>query len=210
MQDVALITDADVQDKDSTDKVSLMTVHAAKGLEFPYVFIVGMEENLFPSIQSLSSRTDLEEERRLFYVALTRAEKKVTISFAENRYRWGNLTICEPSRFIDEINPKYLEFPKRVKPVIKEKSNTPVAPEIRNRNLKKISKTNQASIGNIDFDADLINKIYAGVEVEHARFGKGKVISVEGSGPSKKASVFFKNVGQKQLLLKYAKLKILD
>jgi len=210
MQDVALITDADVQDKDSTDKVSLMTVHAAKGLEFPYVFIVGMEENLFPSIQSLSSRADLEEERRLFYVALTRAEKKVTISFAENRYRWGNLTICEPSRFIDEIDRKYLELPKRVKPVIREKSSTPSPPVPRNRNLKKISKANQESIGNIEFDADLVDKIFAGIEVEHARFGKGKVVSVEGIGPSKKAAVFFKNVGQKQLLLKYAKLKILN
>jgi len=209
MQDVALITDADVQDKDSTDKVSLMTVHAAKGLEFPYVFIVGMEENLFPSIQSLGSRADLEEERRLFYVALTRAEKKVTISFAENRYRWGNLTICEPSRFIDEIDRKYLEFPQKIKPVKPESSKTATLTFAGNRKLKKIGKSNSGSItGNIDFDEDLVEKIFAGVHVEHARFGHGKVISVEGIGSSKKASVFFKNVGQKQLLLKYAKLKI--
>ncbi len=113
MQDVALLTDADVQDKDSTDKVSLMTIHAAKGLEFPFVYIVGVEENLFPSIQSLSSRADLEEERRLFYVAITRAEKKLTISYAENRYRWGNLIFCEPSRFIDEIDKQFIEFPQK-------------------------------------------------------------------------------------------------
>ncbi|MCD4683752.1 MAG: UvrD-helicase domain-containing protein, partial [Bacteroidales bacterium] len=207
MQDVALITDADIQDKDSTDKVSLMTVHAAKGLEFPYVFIVGMEENLFPSIQSLSSRADLEEERRLFYVALTRAEKKVTISFAENRYRWGNLTICEPSRFIDEIDKKYLEFPQRqrVKTVNKDSGSLKAAPGITKRNLKKINKSNfSVSTGSIEYDSDVIEKIFPGVEVEHARFGKGKVINVEGNGPSKKAAVFFKNVGQKQLLLKYA------
>ena len=216
MQDIALITDADVQDKDGTDKVSLMTIHAAKGLEFPYVYIVGLEENLFPSIQSLNSRADLEEERRLFYVAITRAEKKLTISYAENRYRWGNLTICEPSRFIDEIDKKYLEFPRsgklsgkrpdRNKNTKKEfRHQTPAG----NRNLKKLGNLQMKS-QNIDYDPAAVEKIQTGVEVEHARFGKGKVISIEGNGASKKAAVFFKNVGQKQLLLKYAKLKVVD
>lgn len=213
MQDVALITDADVQDKDATDKVSLMTVHAAKGLEFPYVYIVGMEENLFPSIQSLGARADLEEERRLFYVALTRAEKKVTISYAENRYRWGNLTICEPSRFIDEIDKQYLEFPRRA--VISKSSHVKASEQkpvhTGNRKLKKLDKSHHASDADtIVYDESVTDKIIPGIEVEHNRFGKGKVISVEGVGASKKAAVFFKNIGQKQLLLKYAKLKILD
>jgi DNA helicase-2/ATP-dependent DNA helicase PcrA len=201
MQDIALITDADVQDKDATDKVSLMTVHSAKGLEFPYVYIVGMEENLFPSIQSLGSRADLEEERRLFYVALTRAEQKVTISFAENRYRWGNLTICEPSRFIDEIDERYLEFPQRTittKSASPESADNTRSPELK-RKLKKIKQSDQTN--NIDHDDSLADRIMPGIEVEHNRFGKGKVISIEGAGASKKAAVFFQNVGQKQLLL---------
>ena len=213
MQDIALITDADIQDKNATEKVSLMTIHAAKGLEFPYIFIVGMEENLFPSIQSLGSRSDLEEERRLFYVAITRAEKKVTISYAESRYRWGNLTICEPSRFIDEIDKQYLEFPRRAiinKPT--QVKTQPQKPIIHiDKKLKKLNK-NQTVYGSeaIPFDESVIEKIIPGIEVEHNRFGRGKVIGVEGVGASKKAAVFFKNIGQKQLLLKYAKLKILD
>jgi len=212
MQDIALITDADVQDKNSKDKVSLMTIHAAKGLEFPYVYIVGMEENLFPSIQSLGSRSDLEEERRLFYVALTRAEKKVTISYADSRYRWGNLTICEPSRFIEEIDKKYLEFPRRA--VVNKPTQVKPHPDNKihpvDKKLKKLTKSsNVYGSEAIPFDGSLIEKIIPGIEVEHNKFGKGKVIGVEGAGSSKKAAIFFKNVGQKQLLLKYAKLKIL-
>jgi len=217
MQDIALITDADVQDKDGTDKVSLMTIHAAKGLEFPYVYIVGLEENLFPSIQSLNSRADLEEERRLFYVAITRAEKKLTISYAENRYRWGNLTFCEPSRFIEEIDKRYLEFPRPRKPLgesptlkpRKKEEFTTKSPYVK-KNLKKLDSAQRQSAQNIDFDPATAEKIQTGVEVEHARFGKGKVISIEGNGASKKAAVFFKTVGQKQLLLKYAKLKVVE
>jgi len=109
--EVALLTDADNEDPENKDHVTLMTVHSAKGLEFPYVYIVGMEENLFPSQLALNSREELEEERRLFYVAITRAEKRCTLSYANTRYRWGNLTHCEPSRFIDEVDSKYLEMP---------------------------------------------------------------------------------------------------
>jgi DNA helicase-2/ATP-dependent DNA helicase PcrA len=210
LQEVALITDADIKDNDDQDRVSLMTIHAAKGLEFPYVFIVGLEENLFPSVQSLGSRADLEEERRLFYVALTRAERMLTLSYAENRYRWGNMTICEPSRFIEEIKKDFLEFPQRTKSpgfVGSHQSNSPPV-FIGKKNLKKISGSPSSGSSDIDFDETVIGKIQVGVEVEHARFGKGKVISVEGAGASRKATVFFKNVGQKQLLLKYAKLKI--
>ena len=104
--------DVDKDDKDNLDRVTLMTVHQAKGLEFPFIFVVGLEENLFPSIQSFNSRADLEEERRLFYVAITRARKKLTLSYAENRYKWGNLTTAEPSRFISEIPEDLIEMPK--------------------------------------------------------------------------------------------------
>ena len=113
MQNVSLLTDADKNDDEDTDKVALMTIHAAKGLEFPYVFIVGLEENLFPSIQSISTRAELEEERRLFYVALTRAMKKVTLSYAESRYRWGQFTLTEPSRFLEEMDETLIDKPKK-------------------------------------------------------------------------------------------------
>ena len=113
MQDIALVTDADFSEDGNKDKVTLMTIHSAKGLEFPYVYVVGLEENLFPSIQSLSDRADLEEERRLFYVAITRARTQLTLSYAENRYKWGNLTICEPSRFLQEIPDNFIDLPKK-------------------------------------------------------------------------------------------------
>ena len=213
LQDVALITDADTKDKDNSDKVTLMTIHAAKGLEFPYVYAVGMEENLFPSIQSLGSWADLEEERRLFYVACTRAEQRLFLCYAENRYRWGNLTICEPSRFIDEIDKEYLEFPKKAQVINKtgDPETKTFMPSMSRKNLKKLKTAEQQgnSVGFV-FDEDLSSNVQVGVEVEHSRFGVGKVISIEGEGASKKASVFFKNVGQKQLLLKYAKLRIVD
>lgn len=216
LQEVALITDADKEDEEQTDYVSLMTIHQAKGLEFPYVFIVGLEENLFPSIQSLSSRPDLEEERRLFYVAMTRAMKKLTITYAENRYKWGNLTICEPSRFLEEIDERYIDYPKKAsmqqsgmpfdEVQRKPKSKAPLA-DLKRKNLKKLSQVGntRASIP----AGDDINDIQVGMQVEHARFGKGKIISIDGAGANKKATVFFNGIGQKQLLLKFAKLRIL-
>lgn len=212
MQDVALLTDADNEDKDDRDKVSLMTIHAAKGLEFPYVFIVGLEENLFPSVQSISTRSELEEERRLFYVALTRAEVKATLSYAESRYRWGQFTITEPSRFLDEVDEKLLDKPHREhfqqspSSQVSEKKNS-TAPDLRKRNLKSID---EATTEQADFQSDDLTHLVAGVEIEHPRFGKGKVISVEGLGPNKKAKVYFNVVGEKNLLLRFAKLKILS
>ena len=110
MADVALLTDRDNEVDDGQPKVSMMTIHLAKGLEYPYVYIVGMEENLFPSMLSVGSRSELEEERRLFYVALTRAEKRAHLTYAHTRYRWGKLIDCEPSRFIDEIDEKFLDI----------------------------------------------------------------------------------------------------
>lgn len=236
-QDIALLTDADEKDKDNQDTVSLMTIHSAKGLEFPFVYIVGLEENLFPSQLSLNSRSDLEEERRLFYVALTRAEEQAFLTYATSRYRWGNLTGCEPSRFLEEIDMKYLEFEgfdrKSSKPVTEHQYNDldwenyrrpqagngysqyktktatpkttytqPVVP----KNLVNVNRTSSAPFS--ADDAETIMKLQTGMEVEHEKFGIGKVLNVEGILPNKKATVFFEGVGQKQLLLKFAKLKI--
>ncbi len=228
MQEVSLLTDQDTNDKSDTDRVSLMTIHQAKGLEFPYVFVAGLEENLFPSFMSINSRADLEEERRLFYVAITRAEKRATISYAESRYKWGQLTLSEPSRFIDEIDERYIERPARAKwnrlsedvqskpaaraqyspkPVKPTQAPAPKPSQPPAGNYKKVGSYQKdapapAVTGTDDYEA-----IQPDMIVEHTTFGKGKVITVEGSGPNKKATVAFESVGQKQLLLRFAKLK---
>ncbi len=220
LQDIALLTDADQDDKDDNNKVSLMTIHSAKGLEFPYVFVVGMEENLFPSIMSLNSRSDLEEERRLFYVAVTRAEKAAILSYAENRYKWGNMTMSEPSRFISEIDEKYIEFPRKVIP------NTPTVNKLKGNDiffhvpqkttynpdhLKKIGDSRQQSNEETaHFEGSPTDDIKIGMQVEHQRFGVGKIMELEGNGANRKATVFFAAIGSKQLLLKYAKLRIIN
>lgn len=208
MQDIALMTDADDDKDNNNNKVVLMTIHAAKGLEFPYVYIVGMEENLFPSNMSLATRAEIEEERRLFYVALTRAEKRVTLTYAECRYRWGNMTMNEPSRFLSEIDERYLERSiKRVPAKIGGMPEMQKVPVFQKKPLKQPEQS-----GSSMFDANYvtpIEKVLPGVEVIHEKFGQGKVLNVEGTGPNTKATVFFNGVGQKQLLLKFAKLKIL-
>ncbi len=218
IQEVALLTDADKDDKENTDYVSLMTVHMAKGLEFPYVYISGLEENLFPSILSLNSRDDLEEERRLFYVALTRAMKSVTLSYSETRYKWGNLTICEPSRFIEEVQEKYIDAVKKAsihKSDIEEHSSDNKTNY--KSDISKIKKKNFTRFKNIQHSSadssetiNTINALQTGMEVEHPVFGKGKVLQIEGNGANKKAIVFFAGIGQKHLLLKFAKLKIIE
>ncbi len=226
MQDVALLTNDDNDKSPNADTVSLMTIHSAKGLEFPHVFVVGLEENLFPSQMSLNSRTDLEEERRLFYVAITRAEKKLTICYATSRYRWGTLTSCEPSRFIDEIDPQYLELD--FKPVQKSGSN-PFFDDERSAWSSKPAATGdaftkpkagippkttsilpKAHVPSADYAPSDTSNLQVGMEVEHERFGFGKVISLEGNKPDIKATIFFKELGQKQLLLKFAKLRIIN
>jgi DNA helicase-2/ATP-dependent DNA helicase PcrA len=214
LQEIALLTDADEKDKTEGEFVSLMTVHAAKGLEFPHIFVVGLEENLFPSIQSLNNRADLEEERRLFYVAVTRAEKQLTLSYAEHRYRWGDLTLCEPSRFLDEIDMKYLEMPHKVSiPVgydsgkMSRQTQDPII--LKKKNMKKIDPAKEASEAERS-GFSRVSEIQPGMMVEHQKFGKGKVIHVEGYGGSQKATVFFQGVGQKNLLLKFARLKIVE
>lgn len=210
MQDVALLTDTDNDDPNDRDKVSLMTVHAAKGLEFPYVFVVGMEENLFPSQMSVNSRADLEEERRLFYVALTRAEKVATITYSTSRYRWGDLIHCEPSRFIEEIDPKFLRMNEGA-PVSQVRSTSGSSsfakpgsfkpPPTMRKKLLKVSESSGA-------EKPPPPKLATGMQVTHERFGPGKVLNLEGTYPNQKATIFFKGVGQKQLLLKFAKLEV--
>ncbi len=218
MQDVALITDSDKGTPDDKNKVSLMTIHLAKGLEFPVVFIVGMEESLFPSMMSMGSRADLEEERRLFYVALTRAEKEAYLTYAQMRYRWGKLIDCEPSRFLEEIDENFLnimtpdfspftgpettsrrkpEPPKR-RPQIS--SNRPPGPP---KNLKRVQNNSSLDDGNYE----ALENVSVGERVKHQRFGLGTVSDLEGSGPNKKALIEFDNVGEKKLLLKFAKLE---
>jgi DNA helicase-2/ATP-dependent DNA helicase PcrA len=217
MQDISLLTDADDENKDA-DTVSLMTIHAAKGLEFPAVFVVGLEENLFPSQLSVNSRDDLEEERRLFYVAITRAEKKLTLSYANSRFRWGNLINNEPSRFLEELDMQHIEESGVRKPNFDFVFNNPEERWDSNAVPKKGSIFSQKPSGfkNIsstevkNFIGDDTSDIQAGMEVEHQRFGVGKVLFVEGNGADRKALIFFQGVGQKQLLLKFAKLKILS
>jgi DNA helicase-2/ATP-dependent DNA helicase PcrA len=218
MADIALLTDADSKKDDNDDFVSLMTIHMAKGLEFKQVFVVGLEENLFPSQLSLQTRSELEEERRLFYVALTRAEQQLTISHAATRYRWGNLISSERSRFIDEIEPKFIDdkTPKRAQEKPLKNWNgfgnaiSTKAPSLPSR-FKKI-KASKPKYGQTtaNFEGDDLDNMKVGMQVEHQRFGLGKVLSIEGLFPDHKATVQFENQdGQKQLLLKYAKLKII-
>ncbi|MCC6691289.1 MAG: UvrD-helicase domain-containing protein, partial [Bacteroidia bacterium] len=221
MQDIALYTDSDKKEETEEDRnrVSLMTIHSAKGLEFPYVFIVGLEENLFPSQMVLNSREDLEEERRLFYVALTRAEKKVTLSYAITRYRWGNLIHCEPSRFIDELDEEHIELPDesndsmedewgvQTKPFFKKQKAQPVTSKPATpKNLKKFNPAVRTAADTANSEA--LKDLQPGMEVRHERFGTGKVIGMEGVFPNNKATVLFPGVGQKQLLLRFAKLEI--
>ena len=210
LEDVALASDLDKDINKTEKKVSLMTIHLAKGLEFNHVYIVGLEEDLFPSALSSTTRADLEEERRLFYVAITRAKKKVIISYAKTRYRWGKLNDCEPSRFIKEIDEKFASFnslPATTNHIknFKENNNSIRFKKPKNKiQLKKI-KSYSSSTQSISNYVD-INK---GDLINHNRFGKGKVIETEGEGADKKAEVEFNTSGLKRILLKFAKYELL-
>lgn len=225
LEDIALLTGEDLnkEDQKDTDKVLLMTIHAAKGLEFNYVFVSGLEENLFPSQMSIMSREELEEERRLFYVALTRAKRKATLTYSMSRYRYGSSVSCEPSRFLEEIPAEYLdnvpssfesyeprEFSRIRRPANPTYSNgTP--PVIRsphtNKNLVSISKVpmRPAPVNNQHLDG-----LKPGMFVEHERFGRGEVLKTEGKYPDSKALVLFDSGEKKQLLLRFAKITIVD
>ena len=223
LEDVALATDADMDNDPNSDRVSLMTIHLAKGLEFPNVFIVGLEEDLFPSAMSLNTRSELEEERRLFYVALTRAEERAFLSYTLSRYRWGKLIDAEPSRFIEEIDPQYVNHIKpkedyQFKPLINtsifgEPAAVPRKPKTKEKTissptpsqlmkLRKIEKSVSTSSSEETLNLEI------GMEVEHARFGNGVVQNIEGKGNDRKAVIAFKGFGTKNLLLRFAKLRI--
>ena len=230
LEDVALATDFDSKKNDDKPSISLMTIHQSKGLEYSHVYVVGLEENLFPSAMSMNTRSELEEERRLFYVALTRAEKVAYLTYAQTRYRWGKLIDAEPSRFLEEIDDNFLHYitPKTIEPSVnrfvdkslfddipkgirfqKPIKRKKIERELENKteiivpkNLKKISQT--LSKGNL-FD----NNIIIGNIIEHDRFGRGEVISMEGNGPDKKAMIQFGTAGKKNLLLRFVNLKII-
>jgi len=241
MSDIALLTDSDKKEEpENRDHVSLMTIHQAKGLEFKHVFIVGLEENLFPNSFSMNSRDDLEEERRLFYVALTRAEQRSTLTFAATRFHRGSLVNTEPSRFIEEIDPQFLEMIGSTSqfredahagndvdhtyddlPVIRYSDG----PKSKNQRVintrqktsqpqpqvtpKKLINSTVAQYKPTNESQEHLKALQVGMMVSHERFGHGKVISIEGQFPNSKASVDFGAAGQKQLLLKFAKLEII-
>ncbi len=234
MEDVALATDMD-NDKSDDDRVALMTIHLAKGLEFPHVFCVGMEEDLFPSAMSMNSRTELEEERRLFYVALTRAEKQAYLTYAQSRYRWGKLIDCEPSRFIEEVDSKFLEYltapdsnyrytgglnPDIFGEVDKSKfrlkkpvSGTPpkhhesTEKNKYSHDIRKLKKVSSATSSNTRVEDVNLSE---GQFIMHERFGRGKILKIEGVGADKKAEIIFDTTGVKKLLLRFARLKVIE
>jgi DNA helicase-2/ATP-dependent DNA helicase PcrA len=218
LQEVSLLTTADEKDKQDTDFVTLMTIHMAKGLEFKNVYIVGMEEDLFPSQMMLQSRADLEEERRLFYVAVTRAEKKLTLSYSLTRYKYGRLHQCEPSRFLHEIDQKYLKVPKKSSQDMfaddfftaatklggPMKSGFNIKPK---EAPKPVVKEHVPSANFKPSDTTLLQK---GMKVEHPKFGFGNVELIDFNGNEKKAKIVFETVGEKTLLLSFAKLMIVN
>ncbi len=202
LEDVALYSETDKEV--SNERVSLMTVHMAKGLEFPIVYVIGLEENLFPSVMSINSREEVEEERRLFYVAMTRAEKSLTLSYCNQRFKWGNLNECEPSRFLSEIDNKYTNKNSLHKQQPSHIDNT----LLRLRNFKKrknISKLKsfKSSSQNIKINIKINDVVF------HERFGTGQVKEIEKDGENSRATINFNNSGEKKVLLKFAKLKVI-
>jgi len=229
LQEVALLTDLDSDSGDDNNRVTLMTVHAAKGLEFPTVFVVGLEENIFPSPMCTGSMRELEEERRLLYVAITRAEKHCILTCAQNRFRYGRMEYDTPSRFINDIDPRLLRVESEKDDYTTSKTRQygqipsrnsqwmqnprPVATQFRADPKPRAVPTPQpaavpppqphpAASGN--------NGIAEGSVIEHQRFGIGRVLKVEGYGDNQKATVEFRNAGTKQLLMKYARYKLIS
>jgi DNA helicase-2/ATP-dependent DNA helicase PcrA len=216
MIDVALLTDADNDSSDEKNHVTLMTIHSSKGLEFPHVFLVGLEENLFPSQMALNSRTELEEERRLFYVAVTRAMQTCTLSYANSRFIWGNLISSEPSRFIDEINPEHLQHETQQRGLGKSLSGRVANFDQAftgglNRSLSNPSSSFK-SLSEMDTNKakGTTTDLKVGYNVLHDRFGKGKITKLEGEGGDKKATIFFPHHGAKTILLRFANLTVME
>lgn len=222
LQEVSLLTDADDKNKELDDAVTLMTIHMAKGLEFKNVFVVGMEEDLFPSQMMLSSRADLEEERRLFYVAITRAENHLFLSYALNRYRYGRLKNCEPSRFLSDIDTSYLQVSKSMGSALGshelpgmqakhfgQRSLISGFPEQKPQVQRHFVKQT-AHQPSVDFKPSDTSKLTVDNRVEHPKFGFGKVIRMDVDGANRKAIIDFEQFGEKTLLLSFAKLKIIE
>jgi len=232
LEDTALETDLDA-DKGDPDHVALMSIHMAKGLEFGHVFIVGMEEDLFPSAMSMNTRSELEEERRLFYVALTRAEKQAYLTYTLSRYRWGKLIDAEPSRFIEEIESEFVDIvtplkEQRFNPMLDEsifgdiepnrvrfaKPKTAKMPKKNTKakaeNFKISTPKKMTPVAKTDSDSDSFEtKLEVGNKVNHQRFGRGEVIKIEGVGADAKAEIKFQKGDTKKLLLRFAKLQIM-
>jgi DNA helicase II / ATP-dependent DNA helicase PcrA len=218
LQEVSLLTGVDSADKQNSDdeeQVTLMTIHMAKGLEYKHVYVVGMEEDLFPSQMMLSSRADLEEERRLFYVAVTRAKEKLFLSYATTRYRYGRLNNCEPSRFLEEIDPTFIRINQKFSNFT-ERLNQPSIPRgtsgYSSNLFSGTRKTQEVKkhVPSENFEPSDTTNLAQGMRVEHPKFGFGKVVKMDTDGANRKAKVAFDNFGEKTLLLSFAKLKILD
>ena len=224
LQQITLLTDAD-DNKQESDVVKLMTIHAAKGLEFPVIFVGGLEETLFPNSMSINTREELEEERRLFYVAITRAKHKLWLTYANTRYRFGNLTQNEPSRFIDELPEKYLDRAfangnmrnnqtSQWNPFEKIKSSLKGPTDERPRYTDKPAYVGTATvkikehIPSPDFAPSDTSNLQEGQKVEHQKFGFGEVIKMEGAAHNPIATVKFEHNGEKKIMLNYAKLRV--
>ena len=213
MQNITLLT-GDEKDEKNIDTVKLMTTHAAKGLEFPAVYVVGMEEGLFPSTQSLYDQDDLEEERRLFYVAITRAEKKLFLTYAITRYKYGNIQYAEASRFIAELPDTILDFhgQAQAKSMLPQKTEVWGSPMTKSTYPKPTARPATASIPSTGepFIADDAYSIQTGMDVLHEKFGAGKVTAMDGTGVNRISTIFFPTFGEKKIMLKFAKLKIVQ
>ncbi len=224
LQNIALLTDLDTKEDENTEYVTLMSVHAAKGLEFKSVFVVGMEEKLFPSFMSLESQDGIDEERRLFYVAITRAEQFLTLSYANSRYRFGQMRYNEPSRFLQEVPLERLEEISGARssfgsnrPGFMDRStdngNSNGSSGARvSGNFKKPDRAVSLGIDPKDFKPNAPTEIQAGMKVLHLKFGEGKVLSIDGGSANRIATIFFKNASdlqQRKIMLKFAKLQII-
>ena len=220
LQTITLLTDAD-EKAEGTDFITLMSVHAAKGLEYKSVFVTGMEEQLFPSFMSLEDPKGLDEERRLFYVAITRAKEFLTISFAQNRYRYGQIRANEPSRFLEEIDMKNFDM---VGGMGAARIGTPafnsaqegrpsrgasVSGNFANPRILKMNPPATAALAN--FKASPIEDLVTDASVVHQKFGEGKIISVEGPKENRVATIQFKNdeMSERRIVLKFAKLQVI-
>ena len=212
LQEVSLLTGQDENKDNDPDKVTLMTIHMAKGLEFKNVYIVGMEEDLFPSQMMLSSRAELEEERRLFYVAITRAQKKLFLCYALTRYRFGRLKNCEPSRFLDDVDSRYIKVSTKFGGIDSVAPNPNFAKSFVSGMKKTVSSQPVVRPTAYKVASDFVpsdtSTLQEGMKVEHPKFGFGTVVKMEQVGAERKAKINFSDFGEKTLLLSFAKLKI--